>query len=159
SLGNDGGRDAGPRQDGAAEGQEWVDHDRTRFVKFALPREGIEAHRYALDVTVNPLQIGMDDLAKGQLPLSGQVDQESSPIHEEVQSVRLELMGRQGMHRPEVALDVEKGGSHVSQGYLVLAANRLEDVGLHQVHERETRLIGLRQADDWPEASIASARG
>jgi hypothetical protein len=95
-LGQDRGRDARAGQHRAAEGDERIDHHRTRFLGLSLAGERVQPDGQALDVSLDAPKIAGNDLAYGKLTRLAEIDQQASLLDEQIKAIRLELMLHEG---------------------------------------------------------------
>jgi hypothetical protein len=92
-----------------------------------------------------------DEIAHRELAVSGCIDHvlEARGFNEQVLAVREHLVMDQGMRIPEVLTQVTDGSTNLRQLNLILATQRVQDMGFGEVVERQPRASRIREFDDW----------
>lgn len=116
----------------------WIDDDGFRLIlEVSFSRERVESDGDAFEVSLNAMEVCLEDFLDRQLSFLGDTDQSAEFLDEEVQSISDEFLISKGMFRRKLLREVVHCGSDFFQRNVMFSANSIQDVDFHQVHKRE----------------------
>ena len=124
-----------------------IHRDNSRLGRFfcrapSTAREGVEPRDKSFLVPLHALEVKPEQISHRQLAVFGCIDHvlEAGGFDEQVPAIREHLVMNQGMLRPELPAKVFDGITNLLQLDLILASQRVQDMGFGEVAERQSRV-------------------